>query len=79
MHTARFAADLAIVNGNDSPAIQATKELFGITASLRREQMQGPANRLKVAMLQNLIRGKIRLSAAKLPSAQNRAVLCQSR
>jgi len=43
--------------------IQVTKELLGITASLHREQMQGPANRLKTAMLQNLVTGRIRLKS----------------
>jgi type I restriction enzyme S subunit len=40
-----------------------TKELIGITGSLRRDSMQGPLNTLKQSLLHNLILGKFRIPA----------------
>jgi len=44
--------------------VQSLKELLGIFRSLHREQMQGPANRLKIALLQNLLTGRVRMRVA---------------
>jgi type I restriction enzyme S subunit len=41
--------------------LQVTKEGLGITASLHRDQMQGPISRLKVDLLRTLITGRLRI------------------
>jgi type I restriction enzyme S subunit len=56
----RRIADL--IDASDG-LIQASKTLLGISASLHRDQMRGPANRLKVAMLRQLLSGRVRLPA----------------
>jgi len=41
--------------------LQVTKSGLGITASLHRDQMQGPVSRLKVELMRALITGQLRL------------------
>lgn len=40
-----------------------TKELIGITGSLRRDSMNGPLNKLKTSLLHHLMRGTFRLKS----------------
>jgi type I restriction enzyme S subunit len=50
--------------------IQVTKELLGITASLHRDQTHGAMSKLKAAMLQNLVTGRVRLQPVASMAAE---------
>lgn len=50
---------LKLLDESDS-LLQLAKEGLGITASLHRDQMQGPISRLKVNLLRALITGRVR-------------------
>ena len=54
-------ATIADVLDSADGVVQSSKELLGIFASLHREQMRGPTNRLKIALLQNLLTGRVRV------------------
>jgi type I restriction enzyme S subunit len=56
-------ASIADIIDSSDGVLQLSKELLGITASLHREQMRGPANRLKIALLQSLLTGKERIQS----------------
>jgi type I restriction enzyme S subunit len=53
---------IASVIDSADGVIQATKRLLGVSASLHRDQMQGPAYAFKVSLLQNLLTGTVRLA-----------------
>lgn len=53
---------IANIIDNCDRLIAKAKEMLGIRGSLHRNEMKGPLNRLKKALLQNLLTGKVRVN-----------------